>query len=194
MTSTSGATYMRREPSVAAPFAVAFGFALVMSSAVGVALPAFPFTTTPVTTTPVRELSQRSTRDLSVPLDQTSSGLPKVRSADSNGASGSLAKRIAEVRALTGLTTDQVGRLFGVSRRSVHNWINGNAMAPQHEERAAKILSIMQVLPGSTPADRRAALLDSSRGTSLFHQLMASRADSVRLQVAGVSARERIGL
>ncbi len=92
------------------------------------------------------------------------------------------------------LTTEQVGRLFGVSRRSVHNWINGNVMAPQHEERAARILSIMLALPGSTPAERRAALLDSSHGTSLFHQLVVSREEDPRLQVAGVSARERIGL
>jgi DNA-binding transcriptional regulator YiaG len=127
-------------------------------------------------------------------LDQTTSGLPRFGSADFNIASTSLAKRIAEVRALTGLTTDQVGRLFGVSRRSVHNWINGNAMAPQHEERAAKILSIVQVLPGSTPAERRAALLDSSRGTSLFHQLVTSRDEGVPLQVAGVSAKDRLGL
>lgn len=104
------------------------------------------------------------------------------------------AQRIAELRALTGLTTDQVGRLFGVSRRSVHNWINGSAMAPQHEERAAKILSIARVLPGTTPAERRTALLDSSRGTSLFHQLVGFRAQDARLQVPGLSARERIEL
>lgn len=189
MTTTSLTAHVRREYSVGAPFALAFGFALVMSSAVGVALPAFQFTTTPV-----RELSQGLRRDLSVPLAQTSSGLPRVLSADATGSSGSLSKRIVEVRALTGLTTDQVGRLFGVSRRSVHNWINGNAMAPQHEERAAKILSIIHILPGSTAAERRAALLDSSRGVSLFHQLLVSRDEGVRLQVAGVSARERIGL
>lgn len=187
MTSTSGATLVRRERSVSAPFAIAFGFALATSSAVGAPLPAVPFTTTAIT-----ELSQVLTHDVSVQVNQTTSGLPTLDSPKSNEVAAPLAQRIAELRALAGLTTDQVGRLFGVSRRSVHNWINGKAMAPQHEERAAKILSIVHTLPGSTPAERRAALLDSSRGTSLFHQLVASRGEGVPLQIAGVSARERI--
>ncbi|MBN9608215.1 MAG: helix-turn-helix domain-containing protein [Actinobacteria bacterium] len=189
MTSTSDATLVRREHSVGAPFAMAFGFALAVSSAVGAVAPAFTFTPTSV-----REFAKVPPRDLSFPLDQTSSGIPTHANAEFSGASSSLAQRIGEVRALTMLTTEQVGRLFGVSRRSVHNWINGNVMAPQHEERAARILSIMLALPGSTPAERRAALLDSSHGTSLFHQLVVSREEDPRLQVAGVSARERIGL
>lgn len=188
MTSTSGATLVRRDRSSRAPFAVAFGFALATSSVVGATLPAFPFTATSVP-----QLAQGPTRDPSAPADQTTSGLPTV-GGRANSSTASLAQRIAELRALTGLTTDQVGRLFGVSRRSVHNWINGNAMAPQHEERAAQILSIVRVLPGNTPAERRAALLDSSRGTSLFHELVGSRGEGARLQVAGVSARERIEL
>lgn len=187
MTSTSGATLVRRERNVSAPFALAFGFALATSSAAGATLPAVPFTATAVV-----ELAEVAARDVSMPLDQTTSGLPRLDSSNPNENSASLAQRIAQLRALTGLTTDQVGRLFGVSRRSVHNWINGNAMAPQHEERAAKILSIAHALPGSTPADRRAALLDSSHGTSLFHQLVASRGEGVPLQIVAVSARERI--
>jgi DNA-binding transcriptional regulator YiaG len=188
MTSTLAPTLARRERSSRAPFAVAFGFALATSSAVGVAPPGFPFTTTSVP-----QLAQGSTLGLSVSYVQTTSGLPAL-SARSDSSPASLAQRIAELRALTGLTTDQVGRLFGVSRRSVHNWINGNAMAPQHEERAAKILSIVRVLPGNSPTERRAALLDSSRGMSLFHELVGSRGEGMRLQISGLSARERIEL
>lgn len=187
MTSTSGATLERRLRGKGAPFVIAFGCALVTSSAVGAALPTYPWTTTSLR-------QEVLTQDLVALPDQTSSGLPKVNGAPANGAAASLAQRIAEIRALVGLTTDQVGRLFGVSRRSVYNWINGNAMAPQHEERAAKILSIVRTLPGSTPVERRSALLDSSRGTSLFHQLIATRVEAEPLQVAGATAKERIGL
>lgn len=171
------------------PFALAFGFALATSSAVGATLPTFPYTATAV-----RAFVQASPRDSSTPIDHTSSGLPEQDGSYSSDASASPAEQIAELRALTGLTTDQVSRLFGVSRRSVHNWISGNAMSPQHEELAARILAIVQVLPGSTPTDRRAAMLDSSRGTSLFHQLVAARGEDVRLQVPGVSPRGRIEL
>ncbi|WP_353706964.1 helix-turn-helix transcriptional regulator [Cellulosimicrobium sp. ES-005] len=146
-------------------------------------------------TTSVREdYSPVSVPEFAVQMGQTSSGVLKTDGSVASGVATSLSQRIAEIRALVGLTTDQVGRLFGVSRRSVHNWINGNAMAPHHEERAAAILAIVQALPGSTPEERRYALLDSSSGASLFHQLIATRGEAVRLQVAGVSAKERIGL
>lgn len=189
MTSTSGAVITGSERGVAAPFAIAFGFALATSSAVGASLPAVPFTTTVAA-----EPSPASNNSLAFELRQTTSGLPQLHDSAPSFVSAPLAQRIVELRALTGLTTDQVGRLFGVSRRSVHNWINGNAMAPQHEELAAKILSIVYGLPGASPADRRAALLDSSHGKSIFHQLVASRGEDEPLQVLGVSARNRIEL
>ncbi len=188
MTTLSGAPTTGRERSARLPFTFAFGFALATSSAVGVALP-----TLPTTTTSVRKLVQAPLDQL-ILIDHTSSGLPTPDRTHSNAVSASPAQRIEEIRALTGLTIDQIGRLFGVSRRSVHNWISGNAMSTQHEERAAKILAIVQMLPGSTSAERRAALLDSSRGTSLLHQLVAARSEGVRLQVPGISARERIEL
>lgn len=189
MITTSGAPIKDRERSMHVPFALAFGFALATSSAVGATLPALPYTTTAV-----RAFVQASSRDSSALIDHTSSGVFEPDGPYSNEVSASPAQKIAELRALTGLTTDQVSRLFGVSRRSVHNWISGNAMSPLHEELAAKILAIVQVVPGSTPAERRAAMLDSSRGTSLFHQLVAARGEDMRLQVAGVSPRERIEL
>lgn len=190
MTTTSSAVLTRRQPPKGAPFAVAFGFALATTTAVGAGLPALAWTTTPAGA----GLSQVRALDPAVPSDRTSSGLPGREGVSSNGAPVPLAQRIAELRSLSGLTTDQVGRIFGVSRRSVHNWINGNAMAPQHEERAAQMLSLVLALPGSSPDERRAALLDSSHGTSLFHQLVSARNEGARLQIAGVSARERIEL
>ena len=147
-----------------------------------------------MTTSVRQDYSPASVPEFAAQVGQTSSGVLKTDGSVASGVAASLSQRIAEIRALAGLTTDQVGRLFGVSRRSVHNWINGSAMAPQHEERAAAVLAIVQALPGATPEERRSALLDSSRGASLFHQLIATRSEAERLQVAGVSARERIGL
>lgn len=187
MTSTSGATFERPHRGAVTPFAIALGYALLTSSGVGALPPTHPWTTTSLR-------QEVSTQALVAWEDQTSSGLPKANGAPANGAPAPLAQRIAEIRALVGLTTNQVGRLFGVSRRSVHNWINGSAMAPRHEERAARILSIVRTLPGSTPVERRSALLDSSHGTSLFRQLVETRVEAEPLQVEGATARERVGL
>ncbi len=167
--------------------ALAFSLLFAPSSTVGVT-PPFSSYTTPC----IRETAQGTSRGLSVPIDHTSSGLPPLDHARAAEASRSPAQQIAELRASTGLTTDQVGRLIGVSRRSVQNWIGGGAMSSEHEERASKILAIVQALPASTTAERRTALLDSSRGTSLFHRLVAVRSESARLQVPGVSIRGRI--
>ena len=190
MTSTSGATLERRNLTSGAPFAVAFGLALVTSSAVGIAPPVHPW----VTTSMRHETSPASPHGRISPNGQTSSGISAVSNAPGSEVAASQSPPIAKIRTMAGLTADQVGRLFGVSRRSVHNWINGSAMAPQHEERAAAILAIMHALPGSTPDERRLALFESRNGTSIFRQLVASQTSAVRLQAAGVTARERIAL
>lgn len=186
MTTTSGAIVKSRERSGRAPSALAFGCLVFVSSALGTMPPSFPGTTTSIPQlAPMRPGIQPTVKP-------TSSGVPLANSTNPTGVSVSPARRVAELRALTGLTIDQMGRLFGVSRRSVHNWINGNTMAPQHEERLATILAVAQVLPGTTPVERRAAMLDSSQGVSLFHQLMGERGEGMRLHVPGMTARERI--
>jgi hypothetical protein len=74
----------------------------------------------------------------------------------------------------------------------VHNWINGSAMAPHHEERLAGILLLINDLAASTPTERRAALLDSTDGPSLFHQLVRENPRGEPLQVEAISLRDRL--
>lgn len=91
---------------------------------------------------------------------------------------------IVEFRDLSGLTASQVGRLFGVSRRSVNNWISGKPMAPDHEERLSELLAIIRGISAPSPAERRAALLDSSSGSSIFHQLLRDATAATPLQMS----------
>ena len=55
--------------------------------------------------------------------DQTSAGV-SVSSIAPSGAA------IGELRRLSGLTWDQLARLFNLSRRSLHFWASGKPMAP----------------------------------------------------------------
>jgi DNA-binding transcriptional regulator YiaG len=98
---------------------------------------------------------------------------------------------ITELRDLSGLTAGQVGRLFGVSRRSINHWMAGKVMSPVHEERLSRLLLIVRGLQGSTPEERRARLLDSSAGPSLFHELVAQVTPAERLQVSPISSSSR---
>ena len=98
---------------------------------------------------------------------------------------------IGDLRDLSGLTASQVARLFGVSRRSVNHWLAGKPMAVQHEERLSMLLSTITSLPGTSPDERRAELLDSSGGPSVFHQLLAQVPNDSILQVNPLDASEQ---
>lgn len=100
---------------------------------------------------------------------------------------------VAKLRVLTGLTGDQLGRLFGVSRRSIQGWIAGAPMAAPHQERLSFLLA--RVAPLGTSADeRKRKLLSSAAGTSLFHQLVDEAGKDAVLQVRASSVRERLGV
>jgi DNA-binding transcriptional regulator YiaG len=103
------------------------------------------------------------------------------------------AQRIEQLRMMSGLTTNQIARLFGVTRRSVHNWIAGNAMADHHMQRLMQVESLIEVLPEHTPEQRRARLLDSSVGKSLFQKFVDQVGGDMRLQVPAFNLRELVG-
>ena len=77
-----------------------------------------------------------------------------------------VAARIAELRRSSGFTWDQVGRLFGVSRRAVHFWASGKPMTAANEERLNRILGTLRVVDrGSALANRTVLLQAQQDGT-----------------------------
>ncbi len=99
---------------------------------------------------------------------------------------------IVELRNLSGLTASQIARLFGVSRRSVNNWMSGKPMAAGHEERLSHLLAIIRSLPGNGASSRKIALLDSSSGLSLFHRILREVATPAALQVNPLRPSDQI--
>jgi DNA-binding transcriptional regulator YiaG len=89
------------------------------------------------------------------------------------------AAQVRRLRDISGLTGEQIARLFGVSRRAVHLWVSGGRMNAAHHERLAQLLAITGTLPGHTPEQRRAALLAPGKdGSSLFDHLRSKYASS----------------
>ncbi len=83
-----------------------------------------------------------------------------------------LAAQVRDLREASGLTTEQIARLFGVSRRAVHLWASGGRMNAAHHEQLARLLATIRMLPGHTPEQRKAALLTPDQdGLSLFDRL-----------------------
>ncbi len=67
---------------------------------------------------------------------------------------------IAELRIRAGLTYDEIGRLLGVDRRSVHFWVSGRAPETERAAQLASVLATIRYIDrGDTEATRR--LLDS---------------------------------
>lgn len=87
------------------------------------------------------------------------------------------AAQVRHLRNTSGLTGEQIARLFGVSRRAVHLWASGGRMNAAHHERLARLLAITSKLPGDTPEQRRSALLAPGQdGFSLFDRLRSEYA------------------
>jgi len=103
-----------------------------------------------------------------------------------------IAASIVHLKSESGLTADQLGRLLGVSRRSIYNWAAGGPIAAAHEEKVRELELLVFTLPASTPDERRRQLLDSSNGPSLFKQFAAKSSTPQRIKY-GVPVEERLG-
>lgn len=87
-------------------------------------------------------------------------------------SSGNLAEAVKSLRVESGLTWDQLGRLFGVSRRAMHLWASGGRMNAAHAEALSAILEVVRNLPGSGTIDPREALLrPGAGGHSVYDEL-----------------------
>ena len=83
-----------------------------------------------------------------------------------------LAEAVRSLRTESGLTWDQLGKLFGVSRRAMHLWANGGKMNAAHAEALSTILEVVRRQPGSDSTSRREALLSpGAEGRSVYDEL-----------------------
>lgn len=137
---------------------------------------------------------------LNMPTMATASprGIPAARAAVQT-TSGSFVPvpdtataSIAELRQLSGLTWDQLARLFDVSRRSVHFWASGKAMTPSNEERLHRTLSVVRKIDrGSASANRNALLAAAGDGSIPFDLLAAGQYERV-VEILGAGGPLRV--
>jgi transcriptional regulator with XRE-family HTH domain len=92
---------------------------------------------------------------------------------------------IGELRRLSGLTWDQLARLFGVSRRSLHFWASGKPMAPANEERLRQILRVLRRIDRGAASANRAALLGARPDGTTPFDLLVIRDDERVLSLLG---------
>jgi DNA-binding transcriptional regulator YiaG len=113
--------------------------------------------------------------EAALPVDRVARS-PRVADQTTSGLSISLGERsgagISELRRLSGLTWDQLARLFKVSRRSLHFWASGKAMMPTNEEHLQRVVAVLRKVDcGSGSANRAMLLLPRDDGTIPFDLL-----------------------
>ena len=88
----------------------------------------------------------------------------------------SLQESVIRLRDLSGLTWDQLAKLFGVSRRAMHLWASGGRMNSYHAELLSGILARISMIPADTPAQRREMILvPGVDGRTIYEALVAER-------------------
>ena len=109
----------------------------------------------------------------SIAQAQTNSGV-QVRESQTSSAA------ILELRRVSGLTWDQLARLFGTTRRSLHFWATGKPLTPAHEERLHRLLATIRRLDrGSAHANRTLLLGAHDDGCIPLDLLMAEQYERV---------------
>jgi len=118
-------------------------------------------------------------------IEQTTAGAV-VSSTHPAGAA------IGELRRVSGLTWEQLARLFGVSRRSLHFWASGKPMTPSNEEHLQRVLAVLRKVDrGSRSATRTALLGGREDGTIPFDLLAAGDYERVVL-LLGLGGSSRL--
>ena len=104
----------------------------------------------------------------------------------------STAAAIMEIRRRSGLTWEELGDLFDVSRRSVHHWANGKPVAARHDRMIRRMLAAVRHLDQGAQVGTRALLLavDQTMGVSMLDLLKDGRFDEAMGRVEGVRAPE----
>jgi len=103
----------------------------------------------------------------------------------STSSSEATQKSLSELRRLSGLTWDQLAKLFNVSRRSLHFWASGQPLSRSNEEHLNRLLGTIRYIDrGSASLNRSLLLRPDGNGNPLFDLLIACKYEEFK-QIAG---------
>ncbi len=98
-----------------------------------------------------------------------------------NEAQNNTQKSINELRRLSGLTWEQLARLFNVSRRTLHFWASGQKINSLNEEKLNRLLGIVRYIDrGSASLNRDLLLQPNNNEKLLFDLLIAGKYQEVK--------------
>lgn len=101
---------------------------------------------------------------------------------------------IAELRRTSGLTWDEIGRLFGVSRRSVHFWASGKPMNAANEQHLLRVIDIVRRADRGDARGNRAVLFEVSADGTPFDLLASKRFEEAEALIGRGPSSRRLTL
>lgn len=128
-------------------------------------------------------LATTSTYSVDVPGKQTDANVPAPLYSVPAQTTG---EAVHELRRRSGLTWEELGDLFSVSRRSVHHWASGEVLAAKHERHVREVLNaIRQTDRGESRKTRDALLMTDDRGISALALLKAGDTEAAVTMLGG---------
>lgn len=112
-------------------------------------------------------------------MGTSSEPVGKIFEASPNSIYVDVPAALLELRRVAALSWSEVGGMFGVSRRSVHHWINGQNVAAHNWSKIFKVLTCLRSVPKGAGAQRMRALLFAERddGISAYILIKNGRFD-----------------
>lgn len=126
--------------------------------------------------------------------EATASGLSSQPHSEAADDAETTREAISELRRLSGLTWEQLGELFDVSRRSVHFWASGKPLSVGNERRLMQILDVVRIADRGDARSTRAALFEVKDGRTAYALLAAGRFEEARAILGGGARRPRPAL
>ena len=103
-------------------------------------------------------------------------------------------RAVSEFRRLSGLTWDQLGQLFNVTRRSVHFWASGKPLNATNEQRLLQVLEVVRSADRGDARSNRSALFEVRDGDSPFALLKVGEFEAAKARLGPGSGRRRVML
>jgi DNA-binding transcriptional regulator YiaG len=91
---------------------------------------------------------------------------------------------VAEIRAVSALTNEEIAPLAGVSRRGLQAWVAGETISARKEQRLRSLLDTIRGLAAGDPQKTRARLLDREQGNVRVYDLLAEGRFEQALELA----------
>lgn len=102
------------------------------------------------------------------------------------------ARTVAEIRRVSGLVWEEIAGLFGVTRRTVHNWAGGTGMTRRRQEQARRLLDAMRRMGRGTDGSARELLMQAGApgGRTRFDLLKEGSYEQALAGVEDLGARQ----